>query len=241
MERPAPNNKQTIGGNTLTETFTYDNLNRLKTAQATGQSVKNFSYNIIDNITSKDGVGAYDYTPAPGSLLPNERPHPHAVRKVNGGPNIAYDMNGNMTSGLGRTITWTWFNMPERIQMNPGATSDFTYDPDHNRITQRCVGLNGLVTTAYVGGFYEKVSEGNYDYRKHYINSPTGRVAVFTEKVQAISFGQDPPVGTIISTDTKYFHKDHLGSIDTITNEVGAVIERDSFDAWGSHMRATNS
>jgi RHS repeat-associated protein len=32
---------------------------------------------------------------------------------------------------------------------------------------------------------------------------------------------------------TRYFHKDHLGSIVALTDESGAVVERDSFDAWG--------
>ena len=32
---------------------------------------------------------------------------------------------------------------------------------------------------------------------------------------------------------TRYFHKDHLGSIAVITSEAGAVLERLSFDAWG--------
>src|SRR5882757_3726078 len=32
---------------------------------------------------------------------------------------------------------------------------------------------------------------------------------------------------------TRYFHHDHLGSIAVITNEAGAVIERNSHDSWG--------
>ena len=35
------------------------------------------------------------------------------------------------------------------------------------------------------------------------------------------------------TTYTRYFHKDHLGSIATITDAVGAVVERLSYDAWG--------
>jgi hypothetical protein len=33
--------------------------------------------------------------------------------------------------------------------------------------------------------------------------------------------------------DTRYLHKDHLGSVDTITDEFGAVVLRLSFDAFG--------
>ncbi len=32
---------------------------------------------------------------------------------------------------------------------------------------------------------------------------------------------------------TRYFQTDNLGSIAVITNESGAVVERDSYDAWG--------
>jgi RHS repeat-associated protein len=32
---------------------------------------------------------------------------------------------------------------------------------------------------------------------------------------------------------TRYFHRDHLGSVATLTDENGVVVERGSFDAWG--------
>ena len=35
------------------------------------------------------------------------------------------------------------------------------------------------------------------------------------------------------TTYTRYFHKDHLGSIATIADAAGAVVERLSYDAWG--------
>ena len=35
------------------------------------------------------------------------------------------------------------------------------------------------------------------------------------------------------TTTTRYFHTDHLGSIAVITNEVGTVMERPSYNAWG--------
>jgi hypothetical protein len=35
------------------------------------------------------------------------------------------------------------------------------------------------------------------------------------------------------TVSTRYFHKDHLGSIAVITDESGAVLERLSYDAWG--------
>jgi RHS repeat-associated protein len=40
---------------------------------------------------------------------------------------------------------------------------------------------------------------------------------------------------------TRYFHKDHLGSISVITDESGAVLERLSYDAWGKRRHADGS
>jgi uncharacterized protein RhaS with RHS repeats len=40
-------------------------------------------------------------------------------------------------------------------------------------------------------------------------------------------------------TYIRYFYKDHLGSISTITNETGAVVERLSYDAWASGASPT--
>ena len=40
------------------------------------------------------------------------------------------------------------------------------------------------------------------------------------------------------TTSTRYFHKDHLGSIAVITDEAGAVVERLSYDAWGKRRNA---
>jgi hypothetical protein len=43
------------------------------------------------------------------------------------------------------------------------------------------------------------------------------------------------------SVTTRYFHTDHLGSIAVITNETGAVVERDSYDAWGKRRFPTGA
>jgi len=40
---------------------------------------------------------------------------------------------------------------------------------------------------------------------------------------------------------TRYFHKDHLGSISVITDESGAVLERLSYDAWGKRRHTDGS
>ncbi|MDR2213565.1 MAG: hypothetical protein LBE21_08070, partial [Pseudomonadales bacterium] len=98
----------------LTETFTYDALNRLKTAAA-GGITRQVNYNAAGNIISKTRLGAttlntYSY-PGAGAAKP------YAVSSISGvvhgltNPTFADDANGNLTSGAGRTYTWTSFNM----------------------------------------------------------------------------------------------------------------------------------
>jgi RHS repeat-associated protein len=210
-------NNQTINGSLLTETFNYDALNRLTNAQVTGQAAKAFSYDLLGNITHKDGVGDYTY-PAAGAA------HPHAVKTAGNSGTATYDANGNMLSGFNRSTTWTWFNQPQLIT-GYGASANFEYDADHNRVTQRYSTAGGLVVTTYVGGFFEAVDDGNTVKYKNYIHSPVGRVAIYTSTYDLHTYAW--------TYDTKYCHRDHLGSVDVLTDETGNVLERDSFDAWG--------
>jgi hypothetical protein len=45
----------------LSETFTYDSLNRLRTAQVAGQATQSTDFDEIGNLTAKTGVGTYAY------------------------------------------------------------------------------------------------------------------------------------------------------------------------------------
>ena len=43
------------------------------------------------------------------------------------------------------------------------------------------------------------------------------------------------------SETLRYLHTDHLGSVDTITDDAGAVVERLSYDAWGKRRTASGT
>jgi hypothetical protein len=42
-----------------------------------------------------------------------------------------------------------------------------------------------------------------------------------------------------VTTATQYFHRDHLGSVDVVTDAAGGIVQRTSFDAWGKRREAT--
>jgi YD repeat-containing protein len=129
----------------LTESFTYDTLNRLLSATVSANVApqKLFTYDPIGNLLSKSDVGTYTY-PLAGSALP------HAVSAVNGTLNstFTYDPNGNQTSGNGRSTTYTSYNMP--IAFTAGAnTVSFSYDMDHRRFWRGVPGTGTIYSDAF--------------------------------------------------------------------------------------------
>ena len=154
---------------------------------------------------------------------------PHAVVSA-GGHSYAYDDNGNMVSGAGRTLTWTGFNKPASV-VDASTTTRFAHGPDRARIVQ--TRTQGATTTmiVYVAGLFERVAKtGEATKSVHYIFAGGTRIAIRTT--------DDAPAPT---DKLRYLHRDHLGSVDTITDAAGAVVERLSYGAFGKRRVATGA
>jgi len=122
-----------VAGYNYTETFAYDKLNRVLSANITGGASKSFAYDSLGNITFKSDVG---------TLIYDDPVRTHAVKSVTGNVNGAvnpvysYDANGNLFNGGGRTISsYTSFNMPSYITSGTEVVS-LSYDAEHKRIVQ---------------------------------------------------------------------------------------------------------
>ncbi|MEW6536816.1 MAG: RHS repeat-associated core domain-containing protein [Candidatus Auribacterota bacterium] len=206
----------------LEELFTYDNLNRLVSSNFVGREIKTYQYDAIGNITYKSDVGNYTYG--------ENGAGPHAVTSTSGVLNntYTYDANGNMTKNAGKTVTYNSFNKPETITKDNDSannTTTFIYDPDRARYKQTAK-VNGKdILTYYLGIFEKVITDTTIVSNKHYISAGTGLVAIYTSETNLET--------NATKNDTCFFHKDHLGSIDTITNELGQVLERFSYDPHG--------
>ncbi len=199
----------------LTENFGYDNLNRLVSATVVGGSTKTYQYDAIGNIKSKSDMGAYTYG--------QDGAGPHAVSQA-GTTTYAYDANGNQVSGDGRQIVYTSFNKPAQVTKG-NAANDYQYDAGHNRVVKTSTKDGQITITHYLGKAYERVQKpSGVIEHKHYI-SAGGTTILYTERSNA-------------ANDTRYLHKDHLGSTDVITDEQGQVVERLSFDSWGARRNS---
>ncbi len=215
------------------ESFDYDLLNRLTGGAVydalddTEREAKTYSYDAVGNIVNKSDVGAEDYEYESGNEAGSGDAGPHAVVSA-GGNTYEYDDNGNMTSGAGKAMTWTSFNKPQVIS-DSTTTSAFIHGPERARIQQTRVQGAATTTIKYVGTMFEQVEKtGAATQYVHYVFAGERRVAVYTTDD-----------GATPTETTRYLHQDHLGSVDTITDETGAVVERLSYDAWGKRRTAT--
>jgi RHS repeat-associated protein len=217
-----------------TEEFCYDNLNRLVNyaiaSTCTSSGDKTVAYDSLGDISSKSDVGTYTY-PASGS----GSVRPHAVSSIAGtvngvvDPTFTYDANGNMTAGDGRTVTYTSFNMAASVSEGT-TTLGFLYDSEHRRYEQ-CLGgcTSPTSTTTYLYGpaTSEKVVSGTNVTWNDYITASGGIVAERINNAGTVSL--------------LYFTGDHLGSTSVLTNASGAVVERDSYDAFGKRRNANGT
>ncbi|WP_437983585.1 FG-GAP-like repeat-containing protein [Sorangium sp. So ce117] len=204
----------------LTETFVYDELDRLEDVYLGDEATPLYHYEYDDfgNITYKSDVGSYEY----------DGDRPHAVGHANG-KTYEYDANGNQTvrpidvrgaSNASATITYTPFDKPRRIEAEHGPT---TYEYDGDR--QRARKVSPAQMTTYVGGLYERHEHtaGGVTHKMHVVG-PEGVIAVKTIAIDAA--GEE-------KRGEHYLHPGHEGSAGVITDELGEVVERRSYDPFG--------
>ena len=130
----------------------YDELNRLKRAQATGGSYGVYgpyiyNYEPNGNVTQFQGKGfAY-----------NDPTHKHALTHVDGAQKYWYDENGNMTrriSSVGdHTLAYDAENRLTSITQTVGGgfVASYVYDGDGVRVKEQ----KGNYTRYFVGDYYE--------------------------------------------------------------------------------------
>ena len=196
----------------LMEDFSYDGLNRLTAASVAHGATKTYSYDAIGNITFKSDVGVYSYDRVNAG--------PHAVTHAgNMTDRYSYDANGNMLGGRARTFAYYSFNKPSSIT-GVGARSGFRYDSENNLMTHTSVASGQTNVMTYVGGIYERNASSLRIEHRHFVGVGGTVVAIHTA-----STGQP--------SQLRFVHKDHLGSVQSITDLSGAAVERFSYDPHG--------
>ncbi len=129
--------------NAMSQSFTYDDLNRLTQAIGSAYGTQNFAYDSIGNMLTKGNRTLAYGAGAPG---------PHAVTSVtwsgnnfptfcrdlaSGNCNIDYDVNGNMTTRGGDILTYDSENRLKEMKAYAGVdgTQNYTLKPGWNAVS----------------------------------------------------------------------------------------------------------
>ena len=217
----------------LTETFSYDALNRMVTSDLSGTGAEiyelvglsfvDYSYSANGNLTRRSDVGYLNYDHLTKS---------HAVTSVlyEGTSDIGdytYDANGNMqTAPDGGSVDYTPFDKPKQITGADGTATQLYFGPERQLIREEVSSGGQTITTLHFGN-YEKIIDGA---------SVTDRYSVTGHNGEVVAMIVDEATPT-----THYLHHDHLGSIAAISDSNGYVLERFHYDAFGKQRLAINA
>jgi RHS repeat-associated protein len=205
-------------GGTQTQTFTYDALDRLVSAVASGGTGGTY------------GLQNYTYHPDTGNLASNagitytygDSAHKHAVTGTSNGNSYSYDANGNQTSrrvgGITYTLIYDAENRLVQIKRGSNIQATYTYDGDGNRVKT----VVGSTTTAYVGNFLEWT--GSTATMKRYYYSGGQRVAMRQG-----------------SSTLYYLLTDHLGSTSITATSAGGFYTELRYYPWGGTRYASGT
>lgn len=147
----------------VTESFGYDDLNRLNHYAVTAPAIPGFSrqvtlqYNALGSLLFKSDVGVYAYNASGNNGAGQSHARLHALQSITGSSGTTsyqYDDDGNLfwaSSGKYQSITYTSFGLPDSSSgiRAPGGSPSYvwSYDENHGRFKE----LRTIVGGTYAG------------------------------------------------------------------------------------------
>ncbi len=230
--------------NTGTQSFTYDALNRMLTSTGASYGTKTYAYDQIGNITQKDGL-TYTYgTYGAG---------PHAVGSTSDGYIYRYNANGNMiskqtpTGGL-YSYVYNYENRLTSIGFAPvgkvaKTIAAYYYDGDGGRTRK--------IVYRYSDTSYNNAE--TYGILVTQLGAPTFGVGVTQTSTSTIYVGNlyeiegarrtnniylgSTRVAAVTGTEVDFYHNDHLGSTNVITDATGQARSLTEYEPFGKISR----
>lgn len=143
------NLKSRTGMQSGTETFNYDQFDRLNTGT---------SYALNGNIASKTGIGKYTYDTGKKNAV------------------VQVENTDNLIQGAA-SLTYNAFNKVATVVQGTN-TLTITYGPDHQRTKTVLVNGSNTTTTLYADNYEQRTTNG-ITKSYHYVASPDGLAAVY--------------------------------------------------------------
>jgi len=195
---------------TRTQGFTYDDMDRLTDANGIYGAV-HYEYDTDGNRTleTKDGTQSSTYNyPATSNKLDDI-----TGTKANA---YGYDANGNTETKNGLVFSYDQTNRMSQA-VNGAVTTNYTYDGKGQRVSKD---VNGVKTIYIFDKDGKLIAEANASgvVQKDYVYFAGKPVAMAT---------------TGASPTTYYYHVDHLGTPQVLTNQAQSVVWSGDYDVFG--------
>jgi RHS repeat-associated protein len=206
----------------------YDGLDRLTSAASAifggTDSTHRFTYDAIDNIKSWKLAGVKDYA----DYVYNSQNQLTSIRNTAGATvvGIGYDPQGNINNKNGQGYDFDYGN---RLRGVTGKEY-YRYDGLGRRI------MNWRYP-ADTSSFSQYSQSGQLLYQEDYHSTPT-TASEHIYLAGSLIATRENKWG--VSTAVKYQHTDALGSPVAVTNEAGAVIERNDYEPYGAIIGQPN-
>lgn len=204
--------------------YVYDNLNRLTRVLSPGSNqTLSIKYDINGNILSKSDTGLYQYDDTKLQQLNSISKDGKTAFE------FIYDNYGNVISEKtkGLNITYTSFDKPISIS-NSSEKSEFRYGYDNQQV-EVCYFKNGATEKVSITPFsdFEIEKRGNKETYLNYIMLGSNLIAIHYQDLN--------------SEYNHYIHKDHLGSIQLITDDSGQKVVEYQYTAFGQRSLLTGN
>ena len=212
-----------FGPNAWSETFSYDNYDRLRTwKDHQGNQTQNYSTN--GNITSNK-IGSYAYTISGKPFL--------ASTITPTQPSAIYDYYANRE----QNITYNVNKKPITITEQNVENIDFEY----NAFNERSIMYYGNTQANKLNRSFRKYysADGSMEIKRN-VNNPSD--IEFITYIGGDAYSSDIVLRSDGTTQSYfYLFKDYQGTINAIINQSNQVVERRLFDAWGTLIQYSNS
>ena len=253
----------TVGVESREESFTYDALNRVTAAETfiNGSNTRdlNYQYDVLGNIESKTSTlsGDTDVT-VYGYGAGNAGPHAVTSANINGiAHTLTYDSNGAITkydragtTTLDKYIEYNAASQPTKIVVgtglndaSPTAKDEFAYDPDGQRYSRKSTWKDGATTRTetvrYIGNVEYITYSNDPDQFLNTYKIRIGENVMYLESQvpnpQYNPQGQ-PPYNQLVWSviELEYAHRDHLGGIEAVTDQLGNKLHQLAYEPYGS-------
>ncbi len=238
--------RKMVGATAREESFVHDGLNRLTTATTNvSPTARTLSTNYDDrgNLLSKTSsvaadtdVTSYQYTSGTNRLS--------SVTIGSDVYTLSYDAYGNIRtydrpSGSDKFIDWNARNKPSRITIgstrdttSPTARDEFEYGPNGQRFYKKTTWQDGvdqwIEHTFYVGAFEERITDTKDTTHKAVQKSRIGPNVLHVKTIDYLNIGD---------SSIEYLHRDHLGSVEAVTDEQGNQLRVLAYDPFGERRK----